>query len=213
MRRRSLPFRAVLWDIDGTLADSEPLHERAFVEATRALGLALPADFHAALLGRTETEAHAWLVDRCGLELSLAAWTERRLAAYFAGLEDVTPHPVAIGLWHRFEALGLPQGTVSNSDRLIVNANLARLGLDRPGLVSISRNDVRAAKPDPEPYLRGAHLLGLDPDEIAVVEDSATGLRAAQAAGMRVYMMPGFTGAGHGDWQPLAALAEVAEDG
>jgi len=208
-----LPFRGVLCDIDGTLADSEPVHERSFAEACRALDLTLPDGFHDALVGRSDMETHAWLVRTCGLTLPLQAWTERRLAAYLDMVDEVAPHPPALALWRRFEALGLPQGTVSNSDRQVVDANLARIGLGGPGHVSVSRNDVRRGKPHPEPFLRGAALLGLAPSEIAAVEDSATGLRAARSAGLQAYRMPWTILRGGAQGRPFEELQRLAGTG
>ncbi|MEO1104800.1 MAG: HAD family phosphatase, partial [Pseudomonadota bacterium] len=68
--------------------------------------------------------------------------------------------------------------------------NLARLQLTRPGLITVSRNDVVEGKPAAEPYLRAAHLLGVRPDEAIVVEDSNVGLAAGTAAGMRSVAVP-----------------------
>lgn len=203
------PFQAILWDIDGTLADSEPVHERSFVVACNLLDLDLPSDFHADLLGKSDADSHAWLASRCGLRLSLPGWQERRFAAYFSGLSDVRPHAEALSLWMRAEEAGLPQAVVSNSDRLIVNANLRQIGIDRPGLISVCRNDVVNGKPDPEPYLRAAELLRVDPHQVAVVEDSATGLQAAVSAGMTGYLVPWSSEASEESIRHLSDLTEL----
>jgi beta-phosphoglucomutase-like phosphatase (HAD superfamily) len=64
------------------------------------------------------------------------------------------------------------------------------IGVDRPGLKSVTRNDVRNGKPDPEPFLRAAWLTGIDPAETYVVEDSHAGAAAGVAAGMRTLFWP-----------------------
>ena len=79
---------------------------------------------------------------------------------------------------------------VSNSDRLIVDANLRAVGLQYPGMKTVSRNDVREGKPSPEPFLRAAWLAGVDPAKSAVMEDSFTGACAGLAAGMRTIFWP-----------------------
>lgn len=186
------PFQAVLWDVDGTLADSEPVHQRSFADACTELGLTLPGTFHAAILGKTDEETYEWLVETCGLDLPFDAWNARRLATYLARIDEVNPVPEAIALWHRQERLGVVQAVVSNSDRLLLGANLERIGLAHPGLISVSRNDVLRGKPDPEPYRRAMHLLRTGSGAVAVVEDSATGSAAARAAGAKVFMMPPF---------------------
>jgi beta-phosphoglucomutase-like phosphatase (HAD superfamily) len=73
---------------------------------------------------------------------------------------------------------------------MLLEAGLRALDLQDPQLVSISINDVRVGKPDPEPYERAAWLLHVTPGEAIVVEDSPTGARAAIAAGMRVLAWP-----------------------
>ncbi len=79
---------------------------------------------------------------------------------------------------------------MSNSDRAIVDVQLRLAGLSRPGLVTVSRNDVRTGKPDPEGYLRAAYLLNTAPAECLVVEDSLSGAAAGLAAGMRTAFVP-----------------------
>lgn len=202
------PFDAFLWDIDGTLADSEPVHELSFVEACKQCGLELPEHFHEQLVGKSDEETFAWLVSNCGLQLPLESWLELRFSFFFRNIEAVAPIGPALDVWRKLDAMGVPQATVSNSDRLIVNANLARLGLNSPGAVSVCRNDVLNGKPHPEPYLRAAELLRVAPGSVAAIEDSETGLTAAATAGMRVFMMPGFQSSNSADWLPFDTLAD-----
>lgn len=88
------------------------------------------------------------------------------------------------------EKAGVPYAIVSNSDRMLVDANLRAVGLQRPDFISVSRNDVREGKPAAEPYLRGAYLLGVEPSHCIVVEDSVPGARAGLAADMTVIGWP-----------------------
>lgn len=201
------PLRALLWDMDGTLVDSEPVHRRSFVDAARICGLTLPEDFHTALIGKSEEAIHAILVADHGLSLSLAHWSELRFAAYLARIDEVHPFEIAADLWARAQAAGLCQAIVSNAPALIVQANLIRLGLAPGAVTTVSREDVRRGKPDPEPYQLALARLGLPAAAAAVIEDSAAGLAAARAAGLGVYMMPGFAGP-PGGWQPFAALSQ-----
>jgi beta-phosphoglucomutase-like phosphatase (HAD superfamily) len=201
------PYDAILWDMDGTLADSEPVHKLSFELACQSLGISLPDGFHGSLLGKSEEESHAWLTLEWGLGLSLHEWMSARFAIYKDHIGEVTFQPDAKRLWDWASDRGIPQSIVSNSDRIIVGANLDRLGLARPGLVSVSRNDVRCGKPSPEPYLRAAQLLALDPVRLAIVEDSETGARSGIAAGMTVYVMPHFSGGKLQNVQPVSALA------
>ena len=204
------PLDAVLWDMDGTLADSEPVHALSFEIACRSLGVPLPEGFHEALLGLSEEATHAWLVRECGLPLDLHEWTSARLAVYLDHLDRVAWQAPARRAWDRIRDAGIPQAIVSNSDRIVVDANLSRLGLAVPGLVSVSRDDVREGKPDPEPYLRAAELLGVEAARAAVVEDSEPGIRSGLAAGMTVFVMPHYAGNGPHPTRTLAELETLA---
>ena len=82
------------------------------------------------------------------------------------------PRPGALEIFRDLQRAGVVQAVVSNSDRLIVDANLGAVGLVEPGMKSVSRNDVREGKPLPEPFLRAAWLTGIDPAETFVMEDS-----------------------------------------
>lgn len=203
------PFDAVLWDIDGTLADSEPTHEQSFFDACAELGITLPADFQEHLLGSSEETSYAWLQSDFGLEASFEEWTARRYAAYLARAGEVDFHPEARPLWEALAATGIAQGTVSNSARVLVEANLAQLGIAGRH-ESVARDDVARGKPAPDPYLLAARRMGLEPARIAVVEDSATGMASGRAAGMQVFMMPHFRGAPGPDWQPVRVLKALA---
>lgn len=181
---------AVLWDMDGTLVDSEPLHEAALVAALRHYGLEPPADFHALVIGRDAPAIHAFCVERLGLRASLAEWLRTKYRTYFDSLDRLPMRPGAVELYRELDAAGVTQAIVSNSDRLVVQANLEAAGLTAPTQVTVARNDVREGKPAPECYLRAAWLLGRAPRECVVVEDSPTGATAGVAAGMRTLFWP-----------------------
>lgn len=181
---------AVLWDMDGTLVDSEPLHEEALVAALRALGHEPPEGFHDLVIGRDARSIHAWAQAHLGLLPGFEEWVGLKYRTYFASLGRLRPRPGAVETFSALRARGVPQAVVSNSDRMVVAANLDAAGLTRPAMVTVSRNDVREGKPAPEPFLRAAFLLGLAPEDCVVVEDSVTGAAAGLAAGMRTLFWP-----------------------
>jgi beta-phosphoglucomutase-like phosphatase (HAD superfamily) len=204
------PYAAVLWDLDGTLVDSEPVHRRSFLDTGAAFGLALPGDFHDRLIGMSEEAIHRTMVESYGLDAPLSRWTERRFEAFLARIGEVRPIGHAQELWRMLAAIGIRQAIVSNGPRPIVRANVGRLGLSPDEVLTISRDDVAKGKPAPDPYLLAAKRLTEKPTGVAVVEDSLSGLNSAHAAGMSVFMMPGFHGGEGRDWQPVEVLHRAA---
>jgi HAD superfamily hydrolase (TIGR01509 family) len=182
--------KAVFWDMDGTLIDSEPLHDEALVVALGKLGLRPPADLHERVLGQTAQDVYAMLRQEVGLDLPFDRWIALKYAHYLQEAPKLKPRPGAVEIWHDLRERGVAQAVVSNSDRLIVEANIHAMGLREAGLRSVTRNDVRLGKPHAEPYLRAAWLFDFDPADCAVMEDSLPGSEAGLAAGMRTVYWP-----------------------
>lgn len=182
--------KAVFWDMDGTLVDSEPLHEAALVAALRSVGIAPPVNLHERVLGIAAGPVYEMLRSEFGLDLPFDDWIVRKYDHYLPMAETLKPRPGAIEAFNALRALGVQQAVVSNSDRVIVDANLSAVGLIYPGMRTISRNDVREGKPRPEPFLRAAWLAGVDPADAVAVDDSVTGATSGLAAGMRTIFWP-----------------------
>ena len=182
--------KAVFWDMDGTLVDSEPLHEAALIAALHSVGIAAPSNLHERVLGIAAWPVYEMLRDEFGLDLAFDDWIVRKYDHYLPMAETLKPRPGAIEIYNELRALGVAQAVVSNSDRLVVDANLRMVGLFYPGMKTISRNDVREGKPHAEPFLRAAWLAGVDPADAMAVEDSVTGATAGLAAGMTTIFWP-----------------------
>lgn len=189
MTAQAMP-QAAFWDMDGTLIDSEPLHDRALELALESLGLVPPADLHRRVLGRAAGPVYEMLREESGLALPFDDWILRKYVHYLEGAPALKPRAHALEIFRDLQAAGVPQAIVSNSDRLIVDANLRAVALAMPGFHTVSRNDVLRGKPDPEPFLRAAYLAGVEPAVCTVLEDSQTGAAAGVAAGMRVLFWP-----------------------
>ena len=184
--RAALPQRAVLWDLDGTLVDSEPLHRRTLYAVLAEAGCQHPPDLDALLVGLSIDKVHALLRERFGLTLALDDFARRRAALFVAQARTVPARPGAVEIVAALSARGVPQAIVSNSDGVIVRANVLAAGLDRYGIPAFSRDDVINPKPHPEPYLSAARTLGVEAGQCVVVEDSLTGVLAGIAAGCPV---------------------------
>lgn len=176
-------LEAILWDMDGTLIDSEPHHEWTYHEALKKVGIEPPVDLHDHILGHSEEGCYKWLQDALGLTTPYDEWVAIRYKLYLDNLGGIAALPTALALWRAFAEIGMRQAVVSNSDRVIVDANMRAIGFDPEALVSVTRTDVSAGKPSPEPYLKAAELLGVAPARSAAVEDSLTGITSAAAAG------------------------------
>lgn len=176
--------------MDGTLAESESLHLQTLLEALAHHGVTAGEEMHPLVFGKTGREVHALCCERFGLSVDFASWSAFRARAYLQGATKLVARPGALEVYRAAKAAGITQAIVSNASRMLLEANLRALGIEEPSLVTISVNDVRHGKPNPEPYERAAWLLRLDPEEVIAVEDSPTGARAAIAAQMRVLAWP-----------------------
>jgi len=182
--------QAVFWDMDGTLVDSEPLHDAALSSAMRSVGLTPPDDLHQRVLGQSAAHVYAMMCDEFGLDVPFEQWIALKYEYYLDNVAGLKPRPGAVEVYRELKAGGVAQAVVSNSDRLVVDANLRMVGLAHAGMKTVSRNDVREGKPHAEPFLRAAWLAGVDPGRAVVVEDSFTGALAGLAAGMRTLFWP-----------------------
>ena len=182
--------KAVYWDMDGTLVDSEPLHERALIAALRSAGIAPPSDLHERVIGQAAGPVYEMMRDEFGLSIPFEDWISRKYDHYLAHAPSLRGRHGAMEIFRDLKHRRVVQAVVSNSDRLIVDANLRAVGIVEPAMKTVSRNDVRDGKPEAEPFLRAAWLTGIDPADTVVMEDSFTGARAGLAAGMRTIFWP-----------------------
>lgn len=193
MSRPSL--KAVAWDIDGTLIDSEPLHHRALLAACRALGSDLSDLPDQAFRGIHMGDVWKLVSPRLAVEVTEAEWAALIDTHYTENRASLIALPGAVATIRALEKLGVAQACVSNSSRSVVDANIAALGIADAIAFSFSLNDVTAGKPDPEPYRRACARLGLPPESVVAVEDSRSGALSARAAGLFVV---GYTPTGGG---------------
>lgn len=183
-------YQAVLWDMDGTLIDSEHVAVDALRAALAEAGISPIPDLHDRVVGRSADELYGWFMRDFGLTLDPVAWERRKHHHHFAAADRLIAFPDALEVYQTLDRKGVPQAIVTNSDRLIVDTQLRLTGIARPGLLTVARNDLRRGKPDPEGYLRAAWLLDIAPKDCLVIEDSPSGVAAGNAAGMSVRIVP-----------------------
>ncbi|AJK50537.1 HAD family hydrolase [Burkholderia plantarii] len=190
-RPRRPAARAILWDMDGTLADSEPLHFASLLAALRHFGVTADATLQAPTCGMTGRASYDFCVERFGQAFDFATWSRVRSGTFAASLGRLRARRGALALCRAAARAGLRQAVVSNAGRGTLDAGVGALGLDAWLAVSICAHDVPAGKPAPDGYRLAAERLGVRPGEAVVVEDSRLGARAGVAAGMRVLVWLG----------------------
>jgi HAD superfamily hydrolase (TIGR01509 family) len=179
-------FRAVAWDIDGTLVDSEPLHHEALLAAGRNWDVDLSDLPDQAFRGIHVGDVWKLLTPRLPADIVEADWHEAINDHYVGHYERLVAIPEAIATMRALAGLGVRQVCVSNSARRVVDANIKSLGIEDIIEFSLSFDDVTVGKPDPEPYLAACRKLGLAPAEVVAVEDSRSGVTSARAGGLYV---------------------------
>ncbi len=179
--------RAVIFDMDGVIVDSEPRHERAFLEVVTELGY---GDNHGLqfsnYLGRTDRELWVDFVARHKPSQTLDALLAMKRERVLEILRK--EQPLFDGLPELVEKLAARYrlAVASGSEPLVVEAVLTFGALRRFFPVVTTASEVKHGKPAPDIFLRAAQLLGRDPSECWVIEDSKPGIAAGLAAGMRV---------------------------
>jgi HAD superfamily hydrolase (TIGR01509 family) len=182
-------FQAVFFDMDGTLVDTEPYWLESETELMARYGYAWTSDDQRHCLGGPLPR-----VGRYMHELAHAEDPEFFVEELVSLVSSKFSHslnfmPGARELLNEIKSLGVPMGLVSASPRVLVDATLSNIGSDVFS-VSISSNDVRNSKPDPESYLTAASQLNVDISKSLILEDSLTGISSARASGAWVLAIP-----------------------
>lgn len=211
---------AVIFDMDGVLVDSEPLHLRATQAALGARGTSYSERDNRAFFGATDVELLRVLRILFDLPQATPALVEAKTAHLIALIRaEARPLPGVPGvpLWLRNSGLRL--ALASSSRWPVIQAVLETVGLDGAFDAVVSGDEVARGKPAPDGFLMAARRLGVEPDRCLVVEDSRNGVLAGKAAGMVVAAVP-CPATSHEDFSAadlvlpsLEALAKVFEQG
>ncbi|MFF9062961.1 HAD family hydrolase [Streptomyces sp. NPDC014882] len=183
-------LQAVLLDMDGTLVDTEGFWWDVEAEVFAGLGHTLDDSWRHVVVGGPMSRSAGFLIEATGADITLAELSvllndgfERRIG------HDLPLMPGAARLLTELAAHEVPTALVSASHRRIIDRVLTTLGPQHFAL-TVAGDEVTRTKPHPDPYLLAAVGLDVDPTRCAVVEDTATGVAAAEAAGCHVVAVP-----------------------
>lgn len=198
-------IRAVVFDLDGVLLDSERLWDQARRAVALRHGGHWRADATAAMLGMSSVEWSQYMRDTLGVDLAPGQIVDlvvaNLLEQYRRGLPLI---PGAVAAVRRI-GRRWPLALASSAGRPVIDTVLAIAGLQHEFGVTVSSEEVPRGKPAPDVYLAAALRLGQPPRACAAVEDSANGIRSALAAGLRVVAVP------NADYPPPASVLAQAQ--
>lgn len=180
-------IRAVVFDMDGVLTDSEPVICAAATAMFRERGVIVAKEDFRPFVGTGENRYIGGVAEKHGVVLDITEAKRRTYEIYLELVEQgLDPFPGVLGLVADCRSFGLLLAVASSADRIKIEANLRKIGLPW-GIwdAVVTGEDVRNTKPAPDIFLRAAALLQLTPAECCVLEDAPNGVAAARAAGMR----------------------------
>ncbi len=185
------PVKAVVFDMDGLIVDTETAARDFFFAVAAGLGHDFPVHVYAQMIGapsphgRNALQAHVG--PRVDLDPLWQGWNAQFEVMVQAG---VALKAGVVDLLDHLDAAGLPRAIATSSPRRDVEGHLAHHGLRPRFHALIARGDYAQGKPHPDPFLKAAEALGVAPELCLALEDSHNGVRAAHGAGMMTVMVP-----------------------
>lgn len=184
-------IRAILFDMDGTLIDSEPNYRIADQKFLKDFGIELPEELWDSFIGIGSEK----MIEQVKREYGLEGETEELLEIkdrYFHEIasERTAVFPATVRLLDELKHRGFPCAIATGSSKRTLRFSLEATGLLDRFEATVSSEEVAHGKPDPDVFLEAARRVGVEPGECLVLEDSRSGIEAALSAGMRVVALP-----------------------
>lgn len=182
-----MPVEAVIFDMDGVLVDSEPFHVKNEKRMFNKMGLDISDEEHAGYMGTATDVMWAKIIKDRNLRHDVDDLTNRTIQEslpFFRSLEKIDPMPGLIELLKKLKSYKIPMAVASSSDSETIRIILEKSGLRNYFLHVVSSSEAGKSKPEPDVFLHAANLLGVQPQNCVVFEDSKNGIKAAKAAGM-----------------------------
>ncbi|MBU0530182.1 MAG: HAD family phosphatase [Candidatus Aenigmatarchaeota archaeon] len=180
-------IRAVIFDMDGVVSDTQDIHARAEAEILNRHGVDItPEEINKTFAGRRPSEFFQQLFDENGIDGDAAhVAAEKWDKVIQLAEESVDPMPGAVQLITELAENGFKLAVASSSNTEFVRLVLSKLDLLDKFQAVVTGDDVKKGKPDPEPFLLAASRIGVKPEEAVVIEDGVSGMIAAKAGGMK----------------------------
>ncbi len=187
----SSPIRAVVFDLDGLMVNTEEVFHLTSHELLRRRGKVATQALFNAMMGRRAREAFANMIEMMELSDSIDDLQDES-ENIFDGLllTKLRTMPGLLELLDHIEASHLPKGVATSSDRVYMERMLGHFDLLHRFSIHLTAEDVTLGKPHPEIYLKAAQRIGVKPQEMLVLEDSHNGTKAAAAAGAHIISVP-----------------------
>ena len=176
-------YDAILFDCDGTLADTMPAHYRAWLAVTRPHGLAFDEDRFYALGGRPTRDIIAKLADEAGIAIDIERAVEIKERSFLDQLARIEAIGPVVDVVRRLHGK-VPMAVVTGGFHSVCSRILDHIGLGGVFDTIVASEDTDRHKPDPDPFLEAARRLEARPERCVVWEDSDLGLEAARRGGM-----------------------------
>ena len=178
-------MKAVIFDMDGVIINSEPLHFQVEKELLEELGGNLTKEAHESFVGTTDYNMWKKLKEQFNLKPSVEEIIEMKKERFLSRIDEVKLTENFIDFMLILYNEGFPMAIASSNNRKIVDAVVKKFRLDKYMKFIISGEEVKKGKPDPEIFLTAAKKIDVSPQGCLVIEDAENGVKAAKAAGMK----------------------------
>lgn len=182
-----MSLKAVLFDMDGVIVDTEPLHRKAYFEMFDSYGLDVSEDFYDSFTGKATSKVCGELIEHFHLNCEAQELMDKKRERFkylFDNDPDFDLIPGVLDLIKNYHQNGVKLVLASSASRNTINWVFERFNLDRYFIDKISGAELKASKPHPEIFLLAAQKAGEPVENCMVIEDSTNGIKAAHAAGI-----------------------------